>query len=81
MRRSYQITLTLVLGLSALRTPTAFSFVPAVLVVFAVYKKSKLVASLAQLGGLQERESNRTALKHGEHLSVVWGLGTMGLPA
>ena len=41
----------------------ALSFAPAAFVAAAVHRKSKTVAALAQLGGLQTRESTRQQLK------------------
>ena len=51
----------------------ALSFVPAGLVALAVARKSKTVAALAQLSGLQEREAQRELLaKNALELDKLW---------
>ena len=63
----------------------ALSFVPAGLVALAVAQKSKTVAALAQLSGLQEREAQRELLaKNALELDKLWfvlSVSNLGLTA
>ena len=63
----------------------ALSFVPAGLVALAVARKSKTVAALAQLSGLQEREAQRELLaKNALELDKLWfvlSVSNLGLTA